>query len=239
MSALPSYLWLSRHSIFYFRIVVPDVLRLLFPCAEIRRSLQTRCKREALIRGRELLLQVQRLYTQAFQGVWPCLDALRGGWEAGGKRVASWASWLRQQQLVEMAAAGASWQGQSGANSEVGQGGAAEGSQKLRRASTRASSGQGMGCARFAQYVSSLLQDGRGVLGAAGEQEGVSTKTIDDKRSVTSLLVRIIGDMPIDLITRQDARKFRETALKLPPRLNQLPEGLVAWAGCSPSIELG
>ena len=71
------------------------------------------------------------------------------------------------------------------------------------------------------------------------EHEGVSTKTIDDKRSVASLLVRIIGDMPIDLITRQDARKFRETALKLPPRLNQLPEGLAAWAGCSPSIELG
>ncbi|MGK4385001.1 DUF6538 domain-containing protein [Ectopseudomonas oleovorans] len=67
MSSVPSYLWLSRHSIFYFRIVVPGALRPLFPCSEIRRSLQTRCKREALIRGRELLLQVQQLYTQAFQ----------------------------------------------------------------------------------------------------------------------------------------------------------------------------
>ncbi|WP_312023581.1 DUF6538 domain-containing protein [Ectopseudomonas oleovorans] len=56
MSSVPSYLWLSRHSIFYFRIVVPGALRPLFPCSEIRRSLQTRCKREALIRGRELLL---------------------------------------------------------------------------------------------------------------------------------------------------------------------------------------
>ncbi|WP_367618813.1 DUF6538 domain-containing protein [Pseudomonas aeruginosa] len=93
MSALPSYLWLSRHSIFYFRIVVPEVIRPLFPCVEIRRSLQTRCKREALIRGRELLLQVQRLYTQAFQGIRPSLDSLRGAWEAGGKRVASWAAW--------------------------------------------------------------------------------------------------------------------------------------------------
>ncbi|MFE1815934.1 tyrosine-type recombinase/integrase [Metapseudomonas otitidis] len=224
MSALPSYLWLSRHSIFYFRIVVPEVIRPLFPCVEIRRSLQTRCKREALIRGRELLLQVQRLYTQAFQGIRPCLDVLCGGWEAGGKRVASWASWLRQQQLV-MAAAGAPLQGQSGANGEVGQGRVAEGTQKLRRASARASSGQGMGLVpdspstspRFSKVVEECL-------GQQG-QEGVSTKTIDDKRSVASLLVRIIGDMPIDLITRQDARKFRETALKLPPRLNQLPEG--------------
>lgn len=203
---------------------MPEVIRPLFPCVEIRRSLQTRCKREALIRGRELLLQVQRLYTQAFQGIRPCLDVLCGGWEAGGKRVASWASWLRQQQLV-MAAAGAPLQGQSGANGEVGQGRVAEGTQKLRRASARASSGQGMGLVpdspstspRFSKVVEECL-------GQQG-QEGVSTKTIDDKRSVASLLVRIIGDMPIDLITRQDARKFRETALKLPPRLNQLPEG--------------
>lgn len=103
MISVPSYLWLSRHSIFYFRIVVPEVLRPLSPCSEIRQSLQTRCKREALIRGRELLLQVQQLYTQAFQGIRPSLDSLRGAWEAGGKRVASWVAWLRQQQLVALA----------------------------------------------------------------------------------------------------------------------------------------
>lgn len=107
MSSIPSYLWLSRHSIFYFRVVVPSVLRPLFPCGEIRRSLQTRCKREALIRGRELLLQVQKLYTQAFQGIRLTLDSLHGAWEAGGKRVASWAAWLRQQQLVHLAASSA------------------------------------------------------------------------------------------------------------------------------------
>lgn len=59
MSTVPSYLLLSRHSVFYFRIVVPEVIRPLFPQREIRRSLQTRCRREALIRGRELLLQVR------------------------------------------------------------------------------------------------------------------------------------------------------------------------------------
>jgi len=79
VSAVPSYLWLSRHPIFYVRIVVPEVIRPLFPCAEIRRSLQTRCKREALICGRELLPQVQRLCTQAFQGVRPRLDTLCAG----------------------------------------------------------------------------------------------------------------------------------------------------------------
>jgi len=55
--------------------------------------------------------------------------------------------------------------------------------------------------------------------------EGVAAKTLSDKRSVAELMTRIVGDLPVDLITRQDARKFREVALKLPPRMNQLPEG--------------
>lgn len=200
---------------------MPEVIRPLFPCVEIRRSLQTCCKRETLILGRELLLQVQRLYTQAFQGIRPCLDALRGAWEKGGKRVASWASWLRQQQLVEMAASVVSPQGQSGANGEMGQGRAEEGSQKLHRAP----SGQSMGLVPDSPSTSPRLSKVVEECLGQQEQEGVSTKTIDDKRPVAALLVRIIGGMPIDLITRQDARKFRETALKLPPRLNELPDG--------------
>ncbi|WP_317849424.1 DUF6538 domain-containing protein [Pseudomonas extremaustralis] len=82
---------------------MPDVIRPLFPQREIRRSLQTRCKREALIRGRDILAQVQGLFTQAFQGSRPSVELLRGAWEAGGKRLACWASWLRQQQLLGVA----------------------------------------------------------------------------------------------------------------------------------------
>ncbi|WP_371914032.1 DUF6538 domain-containing protein [Pseudomonas sp. OV546] len=82
---------------------MPDVIRPLFAQREIRRSLQTRCKREALIRGRDILAQVQGLFTQAFQGSRPSVELLRGAWEAGGKRLACWASWLRQQQLLGVA----------------------------------------------------------------------------------------------------------------------------------------
>jgi hypothetical protein len=92
VSTIPSYLLLSRHSVYYFRIVVPDVIRPLFPQREIRRSLQTRCKREMLIRGRDILVQVQGLFTQAFQGTRPSIELLRGAWEAGGKLLACWAS---------------------------------------------------------------------------------------------------------------------------------------------------
>ncbi|WP_065760378.1 site-specific integrase [Pseudomonas defluvii] len=231
MSAVPSYLWLSRHSIFYFRIVVPGVLRPLFPCSEIRRSLQTRCKREALIRGRELLLQVQRLYTQAFQGIRPSLDYLRGAWEAGGKRVASWASWLRQQQLVEVATSGVLRQDQpqvieGGELKKAVEGASISRGHKLRRGSSATS--QGNGAVMLPDVPSVSPSFSKVVEECLGQQglEGVSVKTLDDKRSVATLLVRIIGDLPMDLITRQDARKFRETALKLPPRINQLPSSL-------------
>ena len=67
MSTIPFYLLLSRHSVYYFRIVVSDVIRPLFPQTEIRRSLQTLCKREALIRGRDILAQGQGLFTQRRQ----------------------------------------------------------------------------------------------------------------------------------------------------------------------------
>jgi len=97
VSTIPSYLLLSLHSVYYFRIVVPDVIRPLFPQTEIRRSLQTRCNREALIRGRDILAQVQGLESR------PSVELLRGAWEPGGKRLACWASWLRQQQLVGVA----------------------------------------------------------------------------------------------------------------------------------------
>lgn len=76
MSHIPSYLLLSRHSVWYFRIVVPDSIRTLVGCREIRRSLKTRSKRHALIHSRELLRQVQSLFTEAFQGTRPDTAAI-------------------------------------------------------------------------------------------------------------------------------------------------------------------
>ena len=105
MSSIPSYLLFSLHSVYYFRAAVLDVVFPLFHRREIRRSPQARCRREALIRGRELLLQVQRLFTEAFQGTKSSVGRLRGECESGGKRLAIWASWLRQQQLESLAAA--------------------------------------------------------------------------------------------------------------------------------------
>lgn len=206
MSSIPSYLMLSRHSVYYFRIVVPDVIRPWFPQREIRRSLQTRCKREALIRGRDILAQVQGLFTQAFQGIRPSLDLIRGAWEEGGKRLASWASWLRQQQLI-----GATMPLPSARPEQRPVVVQVHSPVPAVIAASPAESSP-----RFLAVVEEHLTQQR--------REGVLVKSLDDKRAVAVLLTRIVGDMPIDQITRKDAHIFRETALKLPPRLHQLPD---------------
>lgn len=204
MASVPSYLLLSRHSIYYFRVVVPDVLRPLIRQHEIRRSLQTRCRREALIRGRELLVQVQRLFTEAFQGQRPCLDRLLGSWESSGKRVASWASWLHQQQMVSVASAGIPVSPASdGCRSEAG-------AMPLFFADRTVDS------PLFSVVVDEHLR--------LQEREGVLAKTVDDKRAVAGLLIRIVGDLPIKAYTRKDAHSFRDIALRLPPRLFYYPD---------------
>ncbi|WP_367187240.1 DUF6538 domain-containing protein [Marinobacter sp.] len=76
MTHIPSYLLRSRHSVWYFRIAVPQSIRTLVGCREIRRSLGTRSKLHALIYSRELLRQVQTLFTEAFQGTRPDTSAI-------------------------------------------------------------------------------------------------------------------------------------------------------------------
>lgn len=206
MSTVPNYLLLSRHSVYYFRIVVPDVLRPLFPRREIRRSLQTRCRREALIRGRELLLQVQRLFTEAFQGIKPSVERLRGAWESGGKRVASWALWLRQQQLESLSSHVLPVLPERPAAAPI-----AHVPVKAKASPQEAPSAS----PTLLQVADEHLKN--------QAREGLPIKTSDDKRSVAALFTRIIGDMPVDQITRKHAHEFKETALKLPPRMYQLP----------------
>lgn len=50
MQGPPPHLWQSRHGVYYFRIVVPHTVRAILRSAprEIRRSLGTRCRKEAL-----------------------------------------------------------------------------------------------------------------------------------------------------------------------------------------------
>lgn len=55
------YLLKSRHGIYYFRLVVPFSLRAEIGKTELRRSLKTRSKRDALLKAAKLLLEAQEL----------------------------------------------------------------------------------------------------------------------------------------------------------------------------------
>ena len=64
---IPSYLSKSRHGIYYVRVVTPKALKVAYPQlpVEMRKSLNTRCLREAAIRSRKLVLDFQLLLPEA------------------------------------------------------------------------------------------------------------------------------------------------------------------------------
>lgn len=63
---IPAYLRLSRHGIYYFRIVVPKALRARFSGrSEVKVSLHTRDLREAMLRARNLALAAHQQFRYA------------------------------------------------------------------------------------------------------------------------------------------------------------------------------
>lgn len=171
MARSSAYIEISRHHVYHFRIRVPTALLHHFPRPFIRKSLQTRCRREAVIRSSVLLEQACELFKVAASGQPVKLHEL---------------SWERPQELVP--------------------------TQSLHHEALPAVKKAGP---KFSVVVSDYLREQR--------RQGVGEKTLGDKRSVTELMKRIVGDKPIDQISRADARKFKETSLKLPPRMGQLP----------------
>lgn len=197
MEAVPSYLQLSRHSIFYCRIAVPESLRPLVRRRELRRSLNTRCRREAVLRCREILLKAQLLFMEALDGKPPCLELLKGSWSGAGEDSHSWAVWLRQQLPSAV----------TGSKSAQSPGGRAA---KATHSSAKSK----------APKVSQVLSE----MTLQQQAQGVSAKTLGDKAAVVRLFVGMVGDLPIDCITRADAQAFKVKAAKLPPRINGKPE---------------
>lgn len=188
MNQAPSYLLLSRHSVWYFRIAVPGAIRALFGCREVRRSLQTRCKREALIRSREMLGQVQSAFTEAFQGRKPDLQRVSLS-DFATSYGGGWREWSRN------------------AFSE-------------RREAAKS--------ALLVEPASPTLSETMEEYAERQIVEGVSSKTVAAKRAVVGLLKRVIGDLPVHLVTRQEAQAFRQMALTLPPWASQRPDQSLA-----------
>ncbi len=66
---IPSYLSRSRHGVYYLRLATPKLLKQAYPTlpCEIRKSLNTRCIREAAVRARKLALDFKLLTTRLQQ----------------------------------------------------------------------------------------------------------------------------------------------------------------------------
>ncbi|WP_321351464.1 tyrosine-type recombinase/integrase [Halopseudomonas oceani] len=194
MQALPSYLQLSRHSVFYCRVAVPQSLRPVIGRREIRRSLNTRCRREALMRSHELLCKAQLLFAKAVAGKSPSPDTLKGSWSGAGESSNNWAAWLRQQRLLDTEA------------TAVGEGPKGGGD-----------------AAKVSKSGAPKLSQVAAEMASLQEAQGVSFKSLDDKAAVVALFVEQAGDRPIDAYTRADALAFKQAAAKLPPHTSGQP----------------
>ena len=169
MARSSAYIEISRHHVYHFRIRVPDHVRHLIPQTYIRRSLQTKCRRETVLRSASMLEQVQILFSTAEQEVAAGIVSL---------------SWKPVERSVE----------------------AKKSAKVLEKASPK---------------LSVVLQKYLCVQ----RQNGIGEKTLGDKKSIVELLIRIVGDLPMNSYQRKHAQAFKEKAMKLPPRTNQKVKG--------------
>lgn len=168
MARSTAYIETSRHSVYYFRIRVPLSARSAIACTHIRRSLKTKCRREAVLRGAALLGQVEPLFEAAKRGDIVDVQALT--WRENGKSL------------------------------------------KHNPSPKTGSNELGEGCLKLSEVWQRYKRE--------QQLEGVREKTIYDKEAQVSLLVRIVGDIPMRNVDRKVAQQFKEKALKLPPRIN-------------------
>jgi len=180
-----AYLERSRHGIFYFRIRVPEGLRKTISLASIRRSLRTRCRREAVQKAGLMLGQIERLFDKAVQGMAVDLSILG----------------LNAQQDAVSASVEPTISNQS-AVSNISQNPVQPDLQSVARSP------------KLSTVLIEYLKTQR--------LNGVSEKTVGDKRSVVELLIKVVGDCGIGEVDRNTAKRFRDVALQLPPRMHQL-----------------
>lgn len=187
------YLYRSRHGLFYFRIVVPEAIRPIIGKREIRRSLRTTSKREAVIRSSGLMVNIQSAFERAYQG--EKLDTTNS--PIGNISIPTGSNDFPSYQHAS--------------NQPV----------SLTQATAPpdpTNPPQDLPAPLQGPYLSEINKEYR----ESQEREGVSLKTLDDKESVVRLLIRIVGDMPVSSFSLNHAKTFRETALKLPPLVFRL-----------------
>lgn len=180
-----AYLERSRHGIYYFRIRTPKSIHKALSLITIRRSLRTRCRREAAKKAGLLLSQIEQLFDSILMGKRVDLSAL--GLNAHKAAVSN--------------------------DLEQSEGQPKESSQHSQNPVKT-----GLQPSTYSPKLSTALTEYLKTL----RLNGVSEKTIGDKRSVVELLIKVVGDCRINEVDRNAAKRFRDVALQLPPRMNKL-----------------
>lgn len=198
---IPAHLILSRHNIFYFRMVVPPEVRAKIPGTplEVRRSLGTREVKTAIRLARKLSVATDEVFTRVMdtqinrRSFCLLIQQIKlGHLELNGVTLDPERPEQEMAQLELLV-------------------------QRLSSANSRAP--------MLAHPMSSTL------LSAVVEaycSEKVQTgnwteKTEQESRTTFSLMQQIIGDQPVSQLGHADLRAYKEALLQLPANLNKLP----------------
>lgn len=198
---IPAHLILSRHNIFYFRMVVPPEVRAKIPGTprEVRRSLKTREVKTAIRLARKLSVATDEVFTRVMdtqidrQSFCLLIQQIKlGHLELNGVTLDPERPEQEMAQLELLV-------------------------QRLANANPQAPTSQyPMSSTLLSAVVDAYCNE--------QVQTGSWTeKTEQESRTTFNLLQQIIGDQPVSQLGHADLRAYKETLLQLPANLNKLP----------------
>ncbi len=204
MPKAPAYLWKNRYGIFYFRFVIPHTLRYAFnERREIRLTLSTANRKEAIVRARSLMVELETRITSLMTDQ----DLSKGDFiqVINMKNVV-----LGPGRSVE---------------SIVIEAPTPEQEAQIARQLLHPHPPH----LQLVEAISEPEITGPLLSTVIDEycQEHIAlkkweTKTVVENRTVFNLLVRILGDVPFASLKYPELRGYKQTLLKLPPNLNKV-----------------
>ena len=205
MFRIPSYLRRNQHGIFHFRIAVPISIRSYFGKSEIKRSLRTSNRREAIQLSRLMAFQVNNLFQKARSGEMsdkhghPMHLILKGVKKSsdGSFEIAEVEMDPDKRENEEMLF--------KKAIDSLGSPHVSE-TQKVSPPPIQSIVLEAL----LEEYVDEKVREG-----------SWTEKTTLETRGAFSLLVKIVGNVSVNTIGFQQARDYQNVLKKLPPNLNK------------------
>lgn len=207
MVKVPSYLHVNRYGIFYFRMAIPIHLRVKFNKHEIRRSLRTRDKSEAIIVAQKLHLYFDLFFKNEVEAMHTSvnrMEMLRIGKikvNSDGKLEVDGVE-IDQQNTNEDA-----YQREIAILNKI-------------LASIQGKQQALPNCNKFVPDLSLVIEE---YCQEKVREDSWLPKTESENRAIYDLLLKIIPDKPIDSISYQEAKDVITVLFGLPRNINKSP----------------